>query len=76
MPLIETSFQRVAVDLVQPMSPVTDCGKGCILCLADYATRYPKTAALRGIEEERVADGSRYAVYVGAYKGNISFVVR
>ena len=56
MPLIDEPFQRVAVDLVGPLSPVTEKGNRYILTLVDYATRYPEAIALPGIETERVAE--------------------
>lgn len=56
MPLIETPFQRVAVDLVGPIAPATDRGNRYILTLVDYATRYPEASALRNIEAETVAE--------------------
>jgi hypothetical protein len=56
MPLIDVPFQRVAVDLVGPIRPVTDRGNRYILTMVDYATRYPEAAALPGIEAERVAE--------------------
>jgi len=39
MPLIDTPFQRVAIDLVGPIAPVTDSGHRYILTRVDYATR-------------------------------------
>ncbi|XP_069108215.1 uncharacterized protein, partial [Argopecten irradians] len=56
MPLIDTPFQRVAIDLVGPLQPVTDRGNRYILTIVDYATRYPEAVALKGIETERVAE--------------------
>ena len=56
MPLIDTPFERVAVDLVGPIVPVTDRGNRYILTLVDYSTRYPEAVALKGIETERVAE--------------------
>ncbi|XP_065939358.1 uncharacterized protein [Magallana gigas] len=55
MPLKYEPFQRVAVDLVGPLSPITDKGNRYILTLVDYATRYPETIALPSIETERIA---------------------
>ena len=46
MPLIDTPFRRVAVDLVGPIYPSTDRGNRYILTLVDYATRYPEAVAL------------------------------
>ncbi|XP_052692422.1 uncharacterized protein LOC128170699 isoform X2 [Crassostrea angulata] len=56
MPLIDEPFQRVAVDLVGPLSPITDKGNRYILTLVDYATRYPEAIALPSIETERIAE--------------------
>ena len=56
MPLIDTPFKRVAVDLVGPIEPMTDRKNRYILVMVDYATRYPEAIALPGIETERVAE--------------------
>ena len=56
MPLIDTPFRRVAVDIVGPIDPVTERGNRYILTLVDYATRYPEAVALPRIETERVAE--------------------
>ncbi|XP_021346945.1 uncharacterized protein LOC110446230 [Mizuhopecten yessoensis] len=56
MPLIDTPFKRIAVDLIGPIQPATDRGNRYILTVVDYATRYPEAVPLRGIEAERVAE--------------------
>ncbi|XP_038062382.1 uncharacterized protein LOC119732846 [Patiria miniata] len=56
MPLIDTPFRRVAVDLIGPITPITEQGNRYILTLVDYATRYPETLPLKKIETERVAE--------------------
>ncbi|XP_021346938.1 uncharacterized protein LOC110446222, partial [Mizuhopecten yessoensis] len=56
MPLIDTPFKRVAVDLVGPIQPPTDRKNRYILTVVDYATRYPEAVPLPGIEAERVAE--------------------
>ena len=56
MPLIETPFERVAVDIVGPIQPVSDSKNRYILTLMDYATRYPEAVPLPGIEAERVTE--------------------
>ena len=56
MPLIETLFERVAVDLVGPIQHVTERKNRYILTLVDYATRYAEAIPLPGIEAERVAE--------------------
>lgn len=56
MPMIEISFQRIAVDLVGPNDSPTDKKNRYILTIVDYATRYPEAVPLSGIETERVAE--------------------
>ena len=56
MPLIETPFQRVAVDIVGPMTPLTERGHRYILTIVYYATRYPEAVALKNIETTTVAE--------------------
>ena len=56
MPLMEEPFKRVAVDLVGPISPVSEKGNRYILTVVDFATRYPEAVALPKIETERVAE--------------------
>ena len=56
VPLIDTPFKRVAVDLIGPMFPVTDRGNRYVLTLVDYATRYPEATPLKNIDTETVAE--------------------
>ena len=56
MPLMEEPFQRIAVDLIGPIAPITDKGNRYILTIVDYATRYPEAIPLPKIEAERVAE--------------------
>ncbi len=56
MPIIETPFRRVAIDLIEPSSPITSRGNRYILTLVDYATRYPEATALKNIETGTVAE--------------------
>ncbi|XP_072048962.1 LOW QUALITY PROTEIN: uncharacterized protein [Amphiura filiformis] len=56
MPVIDTPFDRVAIDLVGPIHPCSERGHRYILVLVDYATRYPEAAPLKSIEAERVAE--------------------
>ena len=56
MPLMDTPFERVAVDLVGPIKPATERGHRYILVLVDYATRYPEAIPLKSIETEVVAE--------------------
>ena len=56
MPLIDTPFARVAVDLVGQIYPPSEKGNRFILTLVDYATRYPEAKALKYIDSESVAE--------------------
>ena len=55
--LIETvPFDKVAVDLVGPITPPSESKMRFILVLVDYATRYPEATALKGIDSVQVAE--------------------
>jgi len=56
MPIIETAFKRVAVDIVGPIKPMSTSKKQYILVMVDYATRYPEAVALKDIRAETVAE--------------------
>ena len=56
LPLIDTPFKRVSVQLVGPSEPRSDKKSRYILTMIDYATRYPEAVALPSIETERVAE--------------------
>ncbi|XP_065282035.1 uncharacterized protein [Dermacentor albipictus] len=56
MPLVDTPFRKVAIDILGPLKPVTRKGNRYILTLVDYATRFPEAIALPSIETERVAE--------------------
>ncbi|XP_041439585.1 uncharacterized protein LOC121400486 [Xenopus laevis] len=56
LPIISEPFQRVAVDLIGPLSRPSRSGKQYILTVVDYATRYPEAVALRKIDAPTVAD--------------------
>lgn len=60
MPLIDTPFDRVAVDLVGPIFPVTDKGNRYILTVVDYSTRYPEAIPLKNIDTGSVAEALVY----------------
>lgn len=56
MPVIDTAFRRVAVDIVGPILPMSETKKQYILVMIDYATRYPEAVALKDIRTETVAE--------------------
>ena len=56
LPLIDTRFKQVAVDIVGPTEPRSERQSRYILTMIDYATRYPEAVALPGIETECVAE--------------------
>ena len=56
MPLIDTPFKRVAVDLIDPIFPSSEKGYRYILSMVDYATRYPDAVPLKNIDTETVAE--------------------
>ena len=56
MPTIETPFQRVGVDIIGPILPVSEKGNRYILTMVDFATRYPEAVALKNIDAPRVAE--------------------
>ena len=56
LPLIDTPFKRVSVQLVGPLEPRYDKKSRYILTMINYATRYPEAVALPSIETERVAE--------------------
>ena len=56
MPIIDTPFRRVAVDLVGPIQPRTERGNKYILTLVDFATRYPEAIPLKNIKASTVAE--------------------
>ena len=56
MPIIDVPFQHIAMDLVGPISPVSDRGKRYILTIVDYATRYPEAVALSTIDTGTVSE--------------------
>lgn len=57
MPLIDTPFERVAVDIIGPLKPVSNRGNKYILTMVDFATRYPDAVALPAIDSATVTEG-------------------
>jgi len=56
MPVIETPFKRVAVDLIGEIFPASSRGHRHILTVVDYATRYPEAIALKSISTVAIAE--------------------
>ena len=56
MPIIDTPFSRIAIDIIGPIHPPSDKGNRFILTVVDYATRYPEAKALKIIDTENVAE--------------------
>jgi len=60
MPIIDTLFERIAVDLVGPIFSPTERGNKYILTMMDYATRYPEAVPLKDILAETLAEALVY----------------
>ena len=56
MPLIDTPFNRVAVDIIGPIAPPSEAGHRYILTLVHYINRYPEAVPLKKITTEVVAE--------------------
>ena len=56
MPIIDTPFDGVAVDIVGPISPATERGNRYMLTMVYYASRYPEAVELKDIRAETVAE--------------------
>ena len=50
LPLIDTPFKRVSVQLVGPIEPRSDKKSRYILTMIDYARRYPEAVALLALK--------------------------
>ena len=53
---MDEPFQRIAIDLIGPIAPITEQGHRYILTIVDFATRYPEAIPLKSVETERVAE--------------------
>ena len=56
MSIFTVPFERVAVDIVGPLKPVSSEGHQYILTLIDYATSFPEAAPLKNITSIDVAE--------------------
>ena len=56
MPYIDQPFERVAVDLIDPMHLHSEEGHRYILTLVDYATRYPEAIPLKMVSSKTVVE--------------------
>lgn len=57
MPIIDTPFERVAVNIISPLSPPSLTGKRYILTVIDFATRYPDAVVLDKIDSASIVEG-------------------
>ncbi|XP_040064183.1 uncharacterized protein LOC120838367 [Ixodes scapularis] len=57
MPIIETPFERVSIDLIGPLSPTSKNENQFILTLVDFATGYPEAVAQPSTDSKTVAEG-------------------
>lgn len=56
MPVIDTPFKRVAVDVIGLLAPSSDRGNRFILTMVDNAARFLEAVALPSIDAEIVAE--------------------
>ncbi|XP_063847238.1 uncharacterized protein LOC135092552 [Scylla paramamosain] len=56
MPLISEPFERVAVDIVGPITPRATDGSKYLLTCVDFSTRWPEAVPLKNIEATTVAE--------------------
>ena len=56
MPLVNVAFDKVSIDLIGPISPMSERGHRYILTMVDFATRYPEAIPLRTIDSESIAE--------------------
>lgn len=57
MPIVDTAFQKVGIDIIGPLSPTSEQGNRYILTMVDFATRYPDAIAVPSIDTRQVAEG-------------------
>ena len=56
VPWVHITFDKVAIDLIGPLYPVTNRGKRYILTVLDDATRYPEAVLLEKIDTKSIAE--------------------
>jgi hypothetical protein len=56
LPIIDTPFKRVSVDIVGKIWPPSEKGHQFILTMMDHASRYPDAVPLKNIDTETVAE--------------------
>ena len=56
IPYIDQPFERVAVDLIDPIHLPSEEGHRYILTLVDYATRYPEAIPLKMVSSKTVVE--------------------
>ncbi|XP_078248140.1 uncharacterized protein LOC144588713 [Pogona vitticeps] len=56
LPVVDTPFKCIGVDIVGPLPKATKRGNRFILTIVDHATRYPEAIPLTNIETNTVAD--------------------
>jgi hypothetical protein len=56
VPIVETPFEKVAVDSIGPINPLLSSGHRYVLTVVDYATRYPEATPLKTCHTSEVAE--------------------
>ena len=56
MPIIDTPFSRISMDIVGPLSPTSSGGHRYILTVIDWATGFPEAVPLKSIDSISVAE--------------------
>ena len=56
MPIIETPFSRISMDIVGPLNPASSAGHKYILTVIDWATGFPEAVPLKTIDSISVAE--------------------
>ena len=56
LPIVSIPFEKVAIDLVGPLTPTSSHGHRCILTMIDYANHFPEAVPSKGISSIEVAE--------------------